>query len=306
MHDGRPMNLVQHLATFVRIADAGNISRAARSLGLSAPMASRHLRALEKEFGVVLMRRSTRRVDLTEAGTELLGRARRLLAGLDETRDALRPSRLASGLVTMSVPVSFGLAKIAPAIPKLLTKNPQLSLDIRFEDAVIDLLGDAVDLAIRCGFPPPDSPFVVSRRLASFERVLCASPSFLKRAGTPTNVEDLAGTRCVILGAGTTRWHFETLAGPREVVVEGRLRTSTVLAMREAALAGLGVAQMPLWLVDDDLRKHRLVRVLEEAVLPTVSVLGLVHTSARNSSRLRLLQDFLASELPQTLVRTPG
>jgi DNA-binding transcriptional LysR family regulator len=91
------MNLVQHLATFVRIADAGNISRAARSLGLSAPMASRHLRALEKEFGVVLMRRSTRRVDLTEAGTELLGRARRLLAGLDETRDALRPSRLASG-----------------------------------------------------------------------------------------------------------------------------------------------------------------------------------------------------------------
>jgi hypothetical protein len=154
----------------------------------------------------------------------------------------------------MSVPVSFRLAKIAPAIPKLLMKNPQLSLDIRFEDAVIDLLGDAVDLAIRCGFPPPDSPFVVSRRLASFERILCASPSFLKRAGTPTNVEDLADTRCVIVGAGATRWHFETLAGPREVVVEGRLRTSTVLAMREAALAGLGVAQMPEWLVADDLR----------------------------------------------------
>jgi len=288
------------LTTFVRIADTGSISSAARSLRLSVPMASRHLRALEDELGVPLVRRTTRRMDLTEAGAELLPRARRLLTGLDEARHAVRPGNLAGGLLVMSAPVTFGLARIAPLVPKLLAKHPGLSLDVRFDDRAVDLLGDGVDLALRVGLVAPDSPFVVSRRLATYERVLCAAPSLLKKHGPVSDVEALARVPCVLLGT-STRWRFETPEGPKSVTVEGRLRSNNVQALREAALAGLGAVQLPRWLISEDLKARRLVYILEDAVLPAVSVLGLVHADERRSNRLRLVQDFLAAELPRTL-----
>jgi DNA-binding transcriptional LysR family regulator len=301
MADALAVDLVATLTTFVHIADAGSISRAARALRLSVPMASRHLRALEDELGASLVRRTTRRMDLTEAGAELLPRARRLLADLDEARHAVRPGKLAAGRLTVSVPVSFGLAKLAPLIPKLLAAHPQLSLDVRFEDRIVDLLGDGVDLALRVGVAPPDSPFIVARRLATYERILCAAPSFLKKHGAVKDVEALARTPCVILGASPARWQLETPAGPTSVVVEGRLRSNNMLALRDAALAGLGVVQMPRWLVADDLKSRRLARVLAGAALPAGSVVGLVHADARRSHSLRLVQDFLAAELPRAL-----
>jgi len=295
------VGIARQLEVFVCIADVGSISRAARTLGLSVSMASRHLRALEQDLGVPLVRRTTRRLDLTEAGAELLPRARRILAGLDEARHAVRPGRSAAGLVIMSVPVSFGLAKVAPLLPKLLAKHPQLSLDVRFEDRVVDLLADGIDLALRVGISPPDSPFLVSRRLASYERILCASPSFLRRHGPITRAEALASTPCLVLGGAPSRWQLDTPSGPCSVVVEGRLRSSSILALRDAALAGLGVVQLPRWLVVEELAARRLVPVLEGAVLPPVSVLGLVHADARRASSLRVVQDFLAAELPRAL-----
>ena len=292
------MDVVSLMTTFVCIADSGSISSAARTLRISVPMASRHLRALEKELGVALVRRTTRRMDLTDAGTELLPRARRLLRELDEARQAVRPSKLASGLLVISAPVAFGLAQVAPLVPRLLAQHPQLSLDIRFDDRVVDLLGDGVDLAVRVALAPPDSSFVVSRRLATYERIVCAAPSVLKKHGPVTTVEALASAPCVTLGGAPTRWQFETLEGPKAVVVAGRLRTNNMLAVREAALAGLGIAQLPRWLIVDELESKRLVRILEGAALPTVSVLGLIHADARRSNTLRLVQDFLARELP--------
>jgi DNA-binding transcriptional LysR family regulator len=289
------------MATFVRIADSGSISSAARSLRLSVPMASRHLRALEKELGASLVRRTTRRLDLTEAGVELLPRARRLLREVDEARDAVRPSRGASGLLVVSAPVSFGLAKVAPLVPRLLEAHPRLSLELRFDDRVVDLLGEGVDLALRVGVAPPDSPFLVARRLATYERVLCATPAFLKKHGAIKTVDALAGVACVILGGSPARWHFDTPDGPRSVAVEGRIRSNNVLALRDAALAGLGVVQLPRWLIVDELKRKRLVRILESASVPLVTVLGLVHADARRSSSLRLVQDFLARELPRAL-----
>jgi DNA-binding transcriptional LysR family regulator len=240
-------------------------------------------------------------MDLTEAGAELLIRARRVLAAIEETRAAVRPGPLAAGLVTMSVSVSFGLAKVAPLLPKLLAKHPKLSIDLRLEDRVVDLLGDGVDLALRVGVAPPDSPFVVARRLATYERVVCAAPALLAKHGPLTAVDALAGVPCVSLGGSPSRWEFQTADGPKTVTVDGRLRTNNILALRDAALAGLGVVQMPRWLVVEDLRRKRLVRILPDASLPTVSVLGVIHADARRTQSLRLVQDFLANELPPSL-----
>ncbi len=299
------MDIAHHLATFVCIADSGSISSAARKLRLSVPMASRHLRALEGDLGASLVRRTTRRMDLTPAGHELLPRARRLLAELDEARQAVRPGKTAAGHLTLSVPVSFGLEKVAPLIPRLLEAHPLLSVDVRYDDRVVDLLGDGVDLALRVGVAAPDSPFVVARRLATYERIVCAAPSFLKRHGAIGDVEALARAPCLVLGASPARWEFQAPSGPKSVTVSGRARSNNVLALRTAAVAGVGVAVLPGWLIAEDLRARRLVRIVEDAVLPTVNVLGLVHGEARHSKRLRLVQDFLAAELPRAL-RAPA
>lgn len=299
----RRVDFVSLLTTFVAIADSGSISNGARMLGLSVPMASRHLQALEDRLSVRLVRRTTRRLDLTGAGTELLPRARRILRELEEAQQAVRPAKAASGLVAVSAPVSFGLSQLAPLVPKLLEQNPKLSIDLRLDDRVVDLLAEGVDLAVRVGVPPPNSPFLLSRRLATYERVLCATPSFLQNHGPVRTVDALASVPCVILGGGAMRWEFTTSTGPKSVVVEGRVRSNNVLALHEAVLAGLGVAQLPGWLVQADLKARRLVRLLGDAALPTVNVLGLVHADARRSHALRLVQDFLAAELPRALAR---
>lgn len=285
------------MTTFVRIADSGSISRAARLLGLSVAMASRHLRWLEEELGVPLMRRTTRRIDLTEAGQEFLARARSLLAGLDEAKEVVRPGRGAAGRVVISMPIAFGLGRIAPLIPALLEKHPRLRVDLRFEDRQIDLLGDGIDIAIRAGARPADSPFLVARRLTTFDRVVCASPQFLARHGPIETVARLADVPCLIHGPTEATWSFETPSGPQSVVVDGRMRSNNFLALRDAVVAGAGVAWLPGWLAEDDLRRRRLTRLLEGAVMSSVEVLGLFHTQARGAGAIRAVLDHLAAEL---------
>lgn len=296
------MDLLDHLATFVRIADAGSISQAGRDLGLSVAMTSRRLKALEADVGVELVRRSTRHLSLTEAGIELLGRARTLLNSADEARQSLRRGNGVAGTVVMSLPVSFGLAQVGPLFPALLEQHPQLKLELRFEDRVVDLLADGVDVAIRAGTPPPDSPFLIARTLTTMERVMCVAPSFLRRHGRIETLQDLERVPCVLQGA-TTRWRFDTDDGACEVAVSGRLRTNTVIAIRDAALAGAGVARLPRWIVHEDLLARRLVPVLPRIGLPPVDVIGLFHRSGRSSGAVRAVLDHLAVELPQ---RMPG
>lgn len=300
------MDLLQRMTTFVRIADAGSISKAARSLRLSVAMTSRHLRGLEDELGVSLVRRTTRQLALTEAGETFLARARGVLAEVEDAREAVRPGRGALGRVVVSMPVSFGLERVSPIFPALLEAHPRLHLDLRLEDRFVDLLGDGVDVAIRAGVPPPDSPFLVARKLARVERMLCASPAFLAEHGRPKQVEALATLPCIVQGTGPGRWTFETSAGPTVITVEGRLRTNNILAARDAARAGLGVARLPHWMVQDDLERGVLVRVLDDVRQPVIEVLGIHHRVARGSAAIRAVLDALEVELPRRTAMQPA
>jgi DNA-binding transcriptional LysR family regulator len=299
------VDLLQHMGTFVRIADAGSISKAARSMRLSVAMASRHLRALEEHLGVELVRRTTRHLSLTEAGTEFLARARALLAGLDEARDAVRPGKGAAGLLVVSLPVSFGLAQVGPLFPALLDKHPRLKLDLRFEDRFVDLLTDGVDIAIRAGARPPDSPFVVARKLATVDRLLCASPAFLAKYGAVRSIDALGRLPCVLQGPAPTHWTFESEDGPKVVEVCGRVRTNNVFSIREAVLAGSGIARLPLWIVDDDLKRRRLVQVLPHLTMPVIDIFGMFHTGSRGSTAIRATLDFLQEQLPRRTKMRP-
>jgi DNA-binding transcriptional LysR family regulator len=293
------LDLLQHMRTFVRIADSGSISQAARSLRLSVAMTSRHLRALEQHVGAELVRRTTRRLTLTEPGAAFLLRSRALLASAAEARDSVRSRQEPAGLLVMSLPVSFGLAQIRPLFPALLEKYPRLQLDLRFEDRFIDLLTDGVDLAIRAGVAPPDSPFIIARKLATVERVLCAAPALLARHGRVPSLDALPSFPCVVQGASPARWSFEAPTGPKLILVDGRLRTNNVFAIREAAIEGLGIARLPRWIVDEDLKRRRLVVVLPEAVMPRIDVLGMFHRGSRDSAAIQAAIAFLQAELPR-------
>jgi DNA-binding transcriptional LysR family regulator len=300
------MDLLQHMQTFVRIADAGSLSKAAKSLRLSVAMTSRQLRALEDDLGVELIRRTTRKLALTEAGTTFLARSRSLLAAASEARSEVRPGRGAAGRLVMSLPVSFGLSQLGPVFPALLQEHPRLELDLRFEDRFVDLLADGVDLAVRAGSAPPDSPNVIARKLAVIDRVLCATPAFLAKHRVNA-VDALARVPCVVQGSNS-RWAFEgTEPAPAVVEVRGRLRTNSITALREAVLGSVGVGRLPLWVVDDDLRSRRLVRVLPELALPSLEVFGMFHASARGSAAIQAALDFLARELPlRSKMRAPS
>jgi DNA-binding transcriptional LysR family regulator len=296
------VDFLQHLATFVRIADAGTISEAARSIGLSVAMASRQLRALEKHLGVSLVRRTTRHLSLTEDGTELLSRARSLLASAEETREAVRPGRGVAGRIVVSLPVSLGVSQMSPLFPALLERHPRLRLDLRFEDRMVDLLGDGIDLAIRAGSEPPDSPFLVARRLASLRRLLCAAPGFLRRHGPVKSLDALQRLPCIVQGSPPTRWHFETADGPAWIDVDGRMRSNNVIALRDAALAGAGIARLPEWIVAEDLQAKRLVQLLPALQLVAVEVHAIYHRDSRGSTALREVVDHLARELPKRMM----
>ena len=294
--------MFQQLTTFVRIAEMGNISRAARALGLSVAMASRHLLWLEEELGVHLMRRTTRRLDLTEPGRELLARSRKLLADFEETKEALRPGSGAMGEVVISMPGCFGTQFVLPLLPELLSANPQLRVDLRFEDRVVDLMLEGVDVAIRLD-SPPNSPFLVERRLAMFDRMLCASPAFLREHGPITSVAELARVPCVVQGPRPANWLFDTPSGSESVAVDGRVRTNNLIATRAALIAGVGVGWLPVCgTVPEDLRRKHLVKVLGHAKMTPLSVHGIYHTQSRGALAVRAVLDFLALAMPKALV----
>jgi LysR family transcriptional regulator for bpeEF and oprC len=192
-------DMLQRLTTFVRIAESGSISRAARSLHLSVPMASRHLRRLEDDLGVTLVKRTTRRIELTDAGTEMLERARAILLAMEEASEAVRPGRGVVGRVVVSTQPALGRFRIVPLVAQLLDEHPRLRIDLHFSDRPVDLLADGVDLAIRAGARPQDGASTIVRHLCDYDLVVCASAPRSDDAGpgsqeqVPSGHEDGTG-----------------------------------------------------------------------------------------------------------------
>jgi DNA-binding transcriptional LysR family regulator len=299
--------MLDKMATFVRIADTGSISRAARSLGLSVGMASRHLASLEDDLGAQLVRRTTRRIDLTEAGQEFLARARVLLAGLEEAKEVVRPGRGVAGKVVLSVPGCLGVGQVVPLVARFLEKHPRLRVDLRFEDRVVDLLADGIDIAIRADVKVPDSSFVVAKKLVTYDRLLCASPALLAREGKVGSVAGLARVPCIVQGSPPeTTWAFKTSTGGQSVVVDGRVRTDNILAAKALVVAGAGVGWLPKWVAAAELAQHRLDRVLPDAELSPMIIFALTHRQRRGGGAIREVLDYLALELPRSVTSAEG
>jgi DNA-binding transcriptional LysR family regulator len=288
--------MFQQLTTFVRIAEAGSITHAARSLGLSLPMASRHLRWLERELGTVLVHRTTRTLHLTAAGQDFATRAKALLLGLDDAKQALRGGPSLEGRVVVTAPNALGTYQLSSILPPLLAKHPRLRVELRLEDRAVDLVKEGVDLAIRAA-PPPNRASLVARELATYRRVVCAAPSFLARYGTIDSLTQLAAAPCVVHGCGPAVWEFDTPEGRQSITVDGPLCTNNVVIIREAILAGVGVAWLPDYVIGEELTDGRLVRLLPEAKLPPIRVFGITPKQARQTAMVRAVRDIFGAAL---------
>ncbi|MBN9009486.1 MAG: LysR family transcriptional regulator, partial [Rhizobiales bacterium] len=237
------------MQVFQKVAALGSFSAAARTLGMSQTMVTKHVAALERHLGARLFQRTTRRLTLTEAGTRYRASAERILAEIDEAeREVSATSTELTGTLRLNLPLAFGIREVVPALTDFAALYPALTIDIGLSDRLVDLVEEDWDLAIRIGRLSDSS--LVARKLAPIRTMLCAAPAYLARHGAPRTAADLRDHNC--LGytlptpASAERWTFGR-EGDVVVPVAGTFRANNGDALREAAVAGIGIIYQPLF-----------------------------------------------------------
>jgi DNA-binding transcriptional LysR family regulator len=296
------MDRLDDLALFLRVLDSGSISAAARSLDLSVAVASQRLQRLERGLGVRLLQRTTRRLHATPEGRLLAEQGRALVEDLDALTTDLRQSGgSVSGTLRMTLSAAFGRQYISPLLPEFLALHPRLRLFAHLSDELVDLVGSGYDLAIRIG--ALDDSRLIARRLASNRRLLCASPAYLARHGRPRTPADLAQHECVLLTGRNGRqdtWRLTDRRGHEHVVrVQGRFETTLGELVRDAVLAGQGIALHSHWHVHEELREGQLEVVLPEYTLPESAIWAVTPQRRLVPPRVRAFVDFIIERLSE-------
>ncbi|MEO8700562.1 MAG: LysR substrate-binding domain-containing protein [Kofleriaceae bacterium] len=282
------MDMLDQMATYVRVVDGKSLSAAARGLRLSLPAVSRQLRALESELGASLIVRSTRKLHVTDAGQRWYVHCVRVLREIEEAKRSVQSSRSVRGTLVVSASLSFGLLAVVPRLTALVERHPDLVVDLRLEDRVVDLVGDGIDVALRAGAAPPDSTAYVASPIATMIRVLVAAPGWLRKHPVRTPLQ-LARHPCLVQITPTgalIRWQLVRAGEAVTVEVRGPLRSSAPIALRDMAIAGAGIAYVPDWLVEADLARGTLVRVLPEWASPPIAASAVYRAHMRGDARL--------------------
>ncbi len=254
------MMKLEGIAAFVAVAQAGSISEAARRAGLAKSVVSERLAELERSLGARLVQRTTRRLSLTEDGVALLDRGQRMLreAAEAEAEIAERRGSLV-GPLRLSGPVSFGVLHLGRALAGFLAAHPRIELTLDLDDRFVDVAGGGYDAVLRHG--PVRDNWLVAHRLATSRRQLVAAPAYLASHGAPRTAAELETHRAILYANRTSDWRFESAGGALVVRPRPALRVNNGLVMRDAALAGLGVALLPSFLVHEELADGRLAAV---------------------------------------------
>ena len=254
------LDRVTGMQVFTRIAALGSLSAAARALGMSQTMATKHLSAIEARLGVRLLHRTTRRLTLTEAGRNYLDAVERILGEIEEAEAVASVEAIeVRGTLRLNAPVSFGVREIAPLIPEFARAHPLLTIDLGLNDRRVDLVEEGWDLVVRIGSLTGST--MVVRQLAPCRMVVCAAPDYLARHGEPRTIADLTQQNCLgytlsrIVGA--ERWSFGR-DGATSVPVSGNLKATNGDALVAAAIAGQGIIYQPTFLVSREIAAGRL------------------------------------------------
>ncbi|MCK7543480.1 LysR family transcriptional regulator [Marinobacter bryozoorum] len=288
------------MRVFVQAATHGSLSAAGRVMDMSPAMATKHMDALEARLGVKLLHRTTRKLTLTDAGTEFLESCRSILQELDEAEAEVSVQRTeAVGRLRMNLPHSFGTRFIAPLLPEFSRRYPGIDVEVGLSDAQHDLIREGWDLGIRIGHLADSS--LKARRLGNCQLYVCASPDYLARHGRPRRVADLAEHNCLgytlspLQGKGT--WAFGR-QGDIKVPVHGNLTANNGDALLAAAVGGQGIIYQPDFIVDRAIAKGELVSLeLDQPLVELGGLYVMFPPDRRLPAKVRLMIDFLVEQL---------
>ncbi|WP_313055421.1 LysR family transcriptional regulator [Pseudomonas lopnurensis] len=284
------------VAVFVNAASAGNLSSAARRLGIAPMAATRRLASLEESLGVRLMQRTTRSVSLTAEGEAFLPFASTIIEAVEAGRAVVSPTENgATGLLRVTACNSIGHAVIMPLLSRLLDENPSLRIDLLLTDTFVDIVSTGVDVAVRIG-DLKDSSLIASP-LGANKRILCASPGYLVRRGVPKTLHDLSEHECVAT-TGTLHWLFNVGGSEQAVRITGRVSTNSVDGVHNACVAGAGLAILSTWHVDADIEAGRLVPItLEDAAPKELGIWAVYPTRRQILPKVRVFVDAVRERL---------
>jgi DNA-binding transcriptional LysR family regulator len=287
------MDLLAKMATYVRVVEAGSLSAAAKQLRISAAAVSRQITTLEAELDASLLARTTRRMSITAEGQAYYERCLRILHEVDDAQ-AIGHGGL-RGALKLSMPVTFGLASVAPKLRPFVLAHPEVRLDVRFEDRVIDLVLEGVDVALRVAATPPLSTEIIAVRITEWQRVLVAAPSYLKRRGEPKTPEALAKHDALshAVDAAADSWSLVGANRNARVRMNVRCSSNAGHVLRDLAIDGAGIAMLPPWFVTEELAARQLRVVLPGWGSEPLVVHALYRTMHRNEQRVRQLIDHL-------------
>jgi len=290
------MDRLVSMAVFKQTVEAGSFAAAARSFGISPEMAGNHVRGLETHLGVRLLNRSTRRLNLTEAGGIYYERCTRILADIQDAEAEVGVLQASPrGLLRVTAPVTFGLLHIAPAVSEYMARYPEVRLDVGVSDRHVNLIEEGYDLAIRVGELRDSN--LVARRLTSFHLIVCAAPAYLQRAGRPEKPSDLTRHPCLIYREVETpdTWRFQAPDGSAVTVrVSGPLTSTNPAFLHRIALAGHGVVIGPSFEFGTDIAEGRLVPLLTGWRSRELPIHALYPHRPLLSAKIRTFVDFLA------------
>ena len=290
------VNRSGEMEVFVRVVELGGFSSAARAFRLTPSAVSRLVARLEHRLGARLLNRSTRKLMLTAEGCAYFERATSILADLDEAERIAASGEMPSGRIRLNTSASFGTHILAPVLPEFLARHPQVSIDIVETDAVVDLLQERVDVAIRAG--PLKSSSLVARKLGAASMLIVAAPAYLQRFGTPRTLADLQHHNRI--GFSYRRaiegWPFRENGQVVTVPIVGNVQVSDGEALRHVAIGGAGLARLPAFTIRGDIDAGRLVPLLEEHNPGDVEEVHAVYLgqSGPLPARIRAFLDFLA------------
>ena len=289
---------LEGLAIFAKVVEIRSFAGAAAELKLSKATVSKAVSRIEKRLGARLINRTSRRLALTDAGRQLAGRAAHILAEGEAAEDAaLAQATVPRGLVRLAAPMSFGVLHIAPLLPEFLATYAEVSVDLHLSDAMVDLVGEGFDAAIRIAALPDSS--LVARRLCEMRRYLVGSPAYLNKHGRPKHPLHLAQHRCIGYSYTTMpdTWRFTKKGKSAMVRPSGPLRVNNGDAMMPALIAGTGLGILPEFILREALAADRLERLLPDWSLPSGAAYWITPPGGPRPKRVEVLADFLVEKL---------
>jgi DNA-binding transcriptional LysR family regulator len=289
------MDTLVSMKVFRHVVEVGSFVGAAERMEMSAAMASKHVMHLEQQLGARLLNRTTRRVAPTEAGREYYERLSQVLTELDEAEQAVgAASVVPQGRLRVSSLSAFGLSHVMAAVADYAAQYPQVTVDMTLSDRVVELIDEGFDVAIRASPGGMKSSSLIARQIATAHLVLCASPAYLRKHGTPKSVADLANHN-YLQYAGVSALELATGDASPRVRLSGNLIVNHLEAQRVIVLQGAGIAMLGTEVIGDDLATGRLVPLLVDDVPPRELPIHVVYASRRHlSAKVRSFVDFLA------------